>query len=75
MNPQNRIRIIKRTDRNRTRQTETVNTGSQTSATTKNATRTVARQVATWVKEFELRRKLNAGRNFASLFVAPDSVS
>lgn len=79
MNPQKKIRIIKRTDRNKSHQIEadTMQTGAgpQTRASAKNATQTVARQVATWVKEFELRRKLHAQRNFASLFAAPDSVS
>jgi hypothetical protein len=67
MNPKKAIRIIKR-DR-RDIQGAVVEKSAPNNTGLRQTTREAAGQVATWVKEFQQRRKIDPKRAFASLFV------
>lgn len=70
MNAKNRIKVVKRAEResnsgNR-RQSEAADLKPVENM--QNATRSVARQVGAWVKEFHERRLVESGQSFTSLF-------
>lgn len=69
MKPKNRIKIVKRSEREGSRPAA----DKQESASAPSATQKAAHHVAAWIKEFEVRRKMEARRSFASLFAVPDS--
>ena len=70
MKANNRIKIVKRAEREDENKVE--KNPAQANKAAQNPTQTVARQVASWVKEFELRRRRPVTRNFASLFMEPE---
>ena len=70
MKANNRIKIVKRAEREDDSKVEK-NTAPEKKPA-QNPTQNVARQVASWVKEFELRRRRPVTRNFASLFMKPE---
>jgi hypothetical protein len=66
MNAKNRIKIVKRAEPGNESQADASNLPDAESLP--NATRTVARQVTAWVREFQQRRVQEKGRSFDSLF-------
>ncbi len=70
MKANNRIKIVKRAEREDENKVEKNSTQEKQKA--QNPTQNVARHVASWVKEFELRRRRPVTRNFASLFMKPE---
>lgn len=70
MKAKNRIKIVKRAEREDEHKVE--KSRQQADKTAQNPTQKVARQVASWVKEFELRRRRPVARSFASLFLEPE---
>ena len=71
MKAKNRIKIVKRAEREDESKVEK-SRAPQQGQSAQNPTQKMARQVASWVKEFELRRRATSARNFASLFMEPD---
>jgi hypothetical protein len=67
MNPNNTIRIVKRAQQQG--QGAVAETRAAKSENPRQATREVAGQVTSWIKEFQQSRKAEARRTFASLFV------
>ena len=65
MNAKNRIKIVKRAEHGN-EQAQAAQ--AQPTEAQPNATKRVARQVATWVKEFQQRRVEERARSFESLF-------
>jgi hypothetical protein len=65
MNAKNGIKIVKRSELMSESRTEAARPAVESQP---NAKRTVARQVASWVKEFQQRRVQESARSFESLF-------
>ena len=70
MKAKNGIKIVKRAEREDEHKIE--KSRPQAAQTAQNPTQKVARQVASWVKDFELRRHRPVARSFASLFMEPE---
>lgn len=66
MNAKNRIKIVKRTERNSC--DLKAETAAAKSAEILPSAQKVARQVTSWVKEFQQRRVRESGQSFESLF-------
>jgi len=66
MKPKKTIRIIKSAER----RSEASANKSEATETARTASGSVTAQVATWVKEFQQRRRPDPRRAFASLFAA-----
>jgi hypothetical protein len=65
MNAKNGIKIVKRSELISESRREAARPVAESQP---NVTRTVTRQVASWVKEFQQRRVQERGRSFESLF-------
>lgn len=67
MNAKNRIKIVKRAERG-SEGGKVEAAGVKSGESLPNAPQKVARQVATWVKEFQQRRVIESVQSFESLF-------
>ena len=68
MNPNNTIRVIKRAGRGQVAAAAVAESQSNKGENPRQATREVAGQVTSWIKDFQQRRNMEARRTFASLF-------
>jgi positive regulator of sigma E activity len=68
MNAKNGIKIVKREERSGKSAGEAKSGGAQNNASQPSPTQRAARQVATWVKEFQQRRVEKGLQSFDSLF-------
>ncbi len=73
MNHKTNIRVIKSAQRKN--QAETAKPAKPASQSLRDATREIAGNVASWVKDFQGRRRPDPRRSFANLFVEPASTT